>query len=746
MITHIAADGKSSGMVLISHLDNIMADLNAIDCEESSCVSTIEALNGRSRFRTKFVRWATILLALGLVLLGQITISVTLKRNGIISKDLHDIVSERLLSPVAERVIPELQHRLELFESRMLDTIEMAKLMAPNFNETLFWRDVNASEHMVTTQEKLRPGFQHAQKHGANSKHPVVMVPGFVTSGLEVWKGKSCMKNFFRERVWGGLAPALKILRDRSCIMENMALDPFTGGDPKDIKLRSSQGFAAADYFIGNDRMWGNYWVWSKILVNLADLDYDSNTMTLEAYDWRVGMKILEDRDYYYTHLKHKIEAYHKTAGEKVVLTSHSMGAIVVHYFFAWVAQDEIEGGGGGGKNWVDEHIHAYVNIAGAHLGVPKAASALTSGEMSDTVFMGGIGNVVERFLPRKARKDLFTTWGSLWAMLPKGGDALWSVGADLSETASPDSADTCTESTIPSKFQEAIKRNIFVMTDNEEDGSTKGPMKCNRNELLDHTTKPIVNKVLQKLSSGVGHTTQNVLDFLLTWGGGMGPTISPVKLYSFDQDPDEEQSTRTWHDITKTPLPRAPNMKIYCLYGVGVDTERAFFYKRNPGEQGLFTVDNSDEGSNFQKAADPPFILDTSIEDPENGIVHGIKYSDGDGSVPLLSLGYMCAGPWRDQNSGLNPSGSEVIIREYKHRTEFAVEDPMRKGPNSSEHVDVLGNHDMLADFVKIVSGEDADSVTDNIISDIEGIVKRIGDQSDEGRPLRTSDGDERI
>jgi len=161
----------------------------------------------------------------------------------------------------------------------------------------------------------------------------------------------------------------------------------------------------------------GNYWVWQKILENLADLDYDSNTMTMEAYDWRVGMKILEDRDHYFTHLKHRIEAYHKTAGEKVVLTSHSMGAIVVHYFFAWVTVSETEGGGGGGKNWVDEHIHAYINIAGAHLGVPKAASALTSGEMSDTVFMGSVGNVVERFIPRKARKDLWTTWGSLWAV-----------------------------------------------------------------------------------------------------------------------------------------------------------------------------------------------------------------------------------------------------------------------------------------------------------------------------------------
>jgi len=139
--------------------------------------------------------------------------------------------------------------------------------------------------------------------------------------------------------------------------------------------------------------------------------------MTLEAYDWRLGLKMLEDRDHYFTHLKHKIEAYHKIAGKKVVLTSHSMGGIVVHYFFAWVTEKKRKGGGGGGKNWVDQHIHAFVNIAGSQLGVVKAASALVSGEMSDTVFMGGIGNVVERFIPRKARKDLWSSWGSLWAV-----------------------------------------------------------------------------------------------------------------------------------------------------------------------------------------------------------------------------------------------------------------------------------------------------------------------------------------
>eukprot|EP00532_Pseudo-nitzschia_australis_P010673 CAMPEP_0168234572 /NCGR_PEP_ID=MMETSP0140_2-20121125/18336_1 /TAXON_ID=44445 /ORGANISM="Pseudo-nitzschia australis, Strain 10249 10 AB" /LENGTH=761 /DNA_ID=CAMNT_0008167371 /DNA_START=88 /DNA_END=2370 /DNA_ORIENTATION=- len=731
MLTRIAAGGKASNVVIVSPHDGRPISLRqSVDENEQS-------------LKSKINRLTITLVVFIVILIGQSTVSITLKHNGFIDRDLHDIISERV-SPVAERVIPELQQRLELIESRMIDTLEMAKFMAPNFNETVFWRRMNSSslnpEETVmtaTTHENMRPGFQLAQKHGAKGKYPVVMVPGFTTSGLEVWKGKSCMQNFFRERVWGGLSSAQYWLRERYCIMENLALNPSTGGDPEGIKLRSSQGFGAADFFVGNDWMWGNYWVWSKILENLADVDYDVNTMTMEAYDWRLGIKMLEDRDHYFTHLKKKIEGYHKSSGKKVILTSHSMGAIVVHYFFAWVTENKKRGGGGGGRKWVDEHIHAYVNIAGSQLGAPKAVSSLMSGETRDTIFMGGIGSVVEHFIPRKARRDLWTTWGSIWSMIPKGGDALWSIGADFPQTQSCDDTDTC------AWHQDDIKKNLIVLSpDSVDDGTSNDPIHCNRNDLLDQESESTVNHALQQFASGIGHTTQNVIDFLLTWGAGLGPTASPAKLYSFAQNPREDPSTRTWHDITQTPLPYAPKMKIYCLYGVGVDTERVYFYKRNPGEQGLFSHDNSsDDGKDStQKVADPPFILDTSIEDPSKNIVHGIRYVDGDGTVPLLSLGYMCAGPWRDEKSRMNPSGSKVITREYNHRTEFFADDPLRKGPHSSEHVDILGNHGMMEDFMKIVSDEDLDSVKDNFISDIQGIVKRIKDHPDGGlqRPKR--------
>ena len=42
--------------------------------------------------------------------------------------------------------------------------------------------------------------------------------------------------------------------------MTNLALDPVTGSDPEGIKLRSAEGFNAADYFVGNDWFTANYW------------------------------------------------------------------------------------------------------------------------------------------------------------------------------------------------------------------------------------------------------------------------------------------------------------------------------------------------------------------------------------------------------------------------------------------------------------------------------------------------------
>lgn len=39
---------------------------------------------------------------------------------------------------------------------------------------------------------------QRAAEQGLTSKHPVIFVPGFITSGLELWKGTACAGSQFR--------------------------------------------------------------------------------------------------------------------------------------------------------------------------------------------------------------------------------------------------------------------------------------------------------------------------------------------------------------------------------------------------------------------------------------------------------------------------------------------------------------------------------------------------------------------
>lgn len=47
------------------------------------------------------------------------------------------------------------------------------------------------------------PGVR-LKREGLTALHPVVLVPGIVTGGLELWEGKPCSEGLFRKRLWGG--------------------------------------------------------------------------------------------------------------------------------------------------------------------------------------------------------------------------------------------------------------------------------------------------------------------------------------------------------------------------------------------------------------------------------------------------------------------------------------------------------------------------------------------------------------
>lgn len=129
--------------------------------------------------------------------------------------------------------------------------------------------------------------------------------------------------------------------------------------------------------------------------------------------------------------------------------------------------------------------------------------------------------------------------------------------------------------------------------------------------------------------------------------------------------------------------------MEIYCLYGVGIPTERSYVYKLSPGG----------------KCGSIPLQIDSSADDIQSGCLKGgVSFVDGDESVPVLSAGFMCAKGWKGKTR-FNPSGSPTYIREYKHKAPANLLEG--RGVESGAHVDIMGNVALIEDVLRVAAGE---------------------------------------
>ena len=505
---------------------------------------------------------------------------------------------------------------------------------------TSFISDVQAGQSANAALKDLTESFavgkQLRKEYNITAKHPVVMVPGVISTGIESWGvvgDEECNSEpHFRKRLWGSFYMLRTMVLDKVCWLRHLMLDPETGLDPPHFRLRAAQGFEAADFFMAG------YWIWNKVIQNLGAIDYSPDEMFTAAYDWRLAYLDLEIRDRYFTKLKQQVELTYGLSGEKVCLVGHSMGSQIIFYFLKW-AEAKGEFYGNGGPGWTDKYVGSFVNVAGTLLGAPKTVPALISGEMKDTIQLNALAMYgLEKFFSRKERLDLIRTWGGVPSMVPKGGNLIW---GDMA-TSVEDSLHNNTAS-----FGNFIRFDRFL-----------------NNSMLNQnlTMEDSIEVMLELSPEWLQKRVKDQYSF------GYAKNAKEMKKNAFHHS--------HWSNPLEVPLPHAPDLKIYCIYGVNNPTERAYAYKEQSDSDVLnMTID--------YESTQPVF------------------FTDGDGTVPLMT--HAICHKWAEGVSPYNPAGSNVTIVEIQHQPDrFDI----RGGAKSAEHVDILGSAELNEYILQIASG----------------------------------------
>lgn len=167
----------------------------------------------------------------------------------------------------------------------------------------------------------------------------------------------------------------------------------------------------------------------------------------------------------------------------------------------------------------------------------------------------------------------------------------------------------------------------------------------------------------------------------------------------SFGREPPEH----LWSNPLVAPLPFAPNMRKYAFYGVGVPTELSGELQEDVDSQGRLQFQIHKEATK-----DGGFFL-----------------GDGDYSCPILSLGAMCLKGWQDRQR--NPAWIPCTVKEFRDVPSTLLKTgSIRGGASSGDHIDLLGNDELLADVLTVASGGQVDG---RITSNLEAVVHQWDD-----------------
>ena len=508
----------------------------------------------------------------------------------------------------------------------------------------------------------------------------MVLIPGIISSGLEMWDGAPCARRtHFRRRLWGSNAMFGFALAPQ-CWLQHLKLNESTWDDPEGVKLRATQGLGSADFFVGG------YNIWGRLIENFADVGYDESNLFLASFDWRLPFAKLEIRDGYFSALKSRIELMKKTSGgERVMVISHSMGTPLFLHFMQWVVAET------GREAWVDDHIAIWSNVAGSLLGAPKSVTSVLSAEMRDSAEMGDTMNWLRsKIFSRKQMLGFLRSLGSLPSLFPRGGRAIW--GDPSSEN----------RGRILS-FNEFHRKPLSESSDNHLQKTNQTCAQLHEDEIAQkyfgvEGAYGLLRRLAPKFMS------------LVDSSYSFGLTKSPPPAGAGDQ--------KTWSNPLQSALPKAPRMQIACMYGVGKPSEVGYAYRIKPQKAGV--------NSSCLRAK-----VDMDVSKTGGDYVKGVKCTDGDGTIPLEGLGLMCssAALWNG-TTPYNPSGMKVVTKEYAHDPNRAMNvlDPwtvVQGGEYSAEHVAILGHRGLINDVMRMATA--SQMPTDRLYSNLPALQKVV-------------------
>ena len=107
-------------------------------------------------------------------------------------------------------------------------------------NDTVLAR-LPALELQPETRSRARGPGVELRERGLTPKHPVVIVPGFVSTGLELWRGKACGAHFF-----DGECGERPRWRARSSVIKSVGWNTCDSMDARDL-IRNPFGCAPSE-------------------------------------------------------------------------------------------------------------------------------------------------------------------------------------------------------------------------------------------------------------------------------------------------------------------------------------------------------------------------------------------------------------------------------------------------------------------------------------------------------------------